>query len=141
MTYQPFRSDFSATGNDKPDVSEARPAGEHPACGSHDQAIEPSGENGKRSCARHDIDIWARFRYNGRGYEVVLLDLSTTGCRFFDRHGRLDDGTNIRLKIAGIGPFEAEVRWRKGGYVGVKFCEQMYDPVLAHIVHLSTPKS
>jgi hypothetical protein len=141
MIQQPIQSSIQAAGPDKPVDDEVCPDDGSEASAAPGDPEETPGDGGKRSVHRHDVDIWARFRYNGRGYEVVLLDLSTTGCRFFDRHGRLETGTHLMLKIAGIGPFEAVVRWRQHGYVGVQFCTQMYDPVLAHIVTLSAQKS
>lgn len=140
MTKLPHHSEFDALGQEETGRGEGPVGSPSPVAPQPDCSEEAAGDTGKRCCVRHDIDIWGRFRYAGRGYEVVLLNLSTTGCRFFDRHGSLGIGTQIRLKIAGIGPFEAEVRWRQGGYVGLMFCTVMYDPVLEHIVALSREK-
>lgn len=139
MTFRPHHSDFFQAGQDAPRGNDRQPVVKAPAelTGEAEQA--PAGSN--RACQRHQVEIWGKFRYNGRGYEVVLLDLSATGCRFFDRHGRLGVGTPLRIMIAGIGPFDAEVRWRERGYVGLKFCTPMYDPVLEHIVRLSSQKN
>jgi hypothetical protein len=87
-----------------------------------------------RKTQRHEVRVYGRFRYNGRGYDIPLRDLSETGCRFFDRHGHLQEGTAIHLTVGGMGPFDATVRWREGQYVGVQFDVPIYKPVLDHIV-------
>ena len=91
----------------------------------------------KRYRVRHSVTIYGRFRYNGRAYDVPLQDLSETGCRFYDRHGSLQKDTQILLKIAGMGPFAATVRWNREQYVGVEFDQPIYGPVLEHIVSKS----
>lgn len=96
-----------------------------------------AGDN-KRFRPRHDVTVYGRFRFHGRAYDVPLKDLSETGCRFYDRHGSLQPDTAIALRIAGIGPFPATVRWRRDGYVGVEFDEALYAPVLDHIVAMSS---
>ena len=91
-----------------------------------------------RGRTRHEVTVYGRFRFNGRAYDVPLRDLSETGCRFFDRHGSLKKDTQIRLRIVGMGPFDATVRWQSGQYVGVEFDEQVYAPILDHIVAKSS---
>ena len=88
----------------------------------------------KRAEPRLDVEIWGKFRHHGRAYEVILRDLSQSGCRFFDRHGNLPVGEKVSLRIAGMGPFEAEVKWQIKGYVGVAFDNPLYQPVMDHIV-------
>ena len=85
---------------------------------------------------RHSIKVYGRFRYNGRAYEIPLLDLSEHGCRFFDRHGTLKVGTELLMHIEKLGPFSVIVRWSKDEYVGVEFATPLYGPILDHIVSL-----
>lgn len=91
----------------------------------------------KRYRVRHNVTVYGRFRYNGRGYDIPLQDLSETGCRFFDRNGSLQKDTVIRMWIGGMGPFGATVRWRRDQYVGVEFDVPIYGPILEHIVATS----
>ena len=75
-----------------------------------------------------------RYR-TGRGVprDVELLDLSKTGCRFFDRFGRLENGTEISLRVGTIGPIVATVRWQEERYVGVSFDPPLHEAVLDHM--------
>ncbi len=88
----------------------------------------------ERSKPRHEISIEGRYR-TGTGVpkDVDILDLSETGCRFFDRFGRMLPGTEISLRIGSIGPVVAYVRWCKNQTVGVEFEQPLYGPVFEHI--------
>ena len=92
---------------------------------------------GRRQQARLPTQVYGRFRHHGRAYEVPLQDLSEKGCRFADRQGKLKAGDRLILKIAGLGPFHATVRWRGGHYVGTEFDLPLYRPVFDHIISLS----
>lgn len=90
----------------------------------------------ERKQQRYPVEIWGRFRRKGLSYDsydVPILDLSEVGCRLFDRHGHLSIDERIRLSIENIGPFDATVRWRCQGYVGVEFANPLYGPVFEHI--------
>ena len=87
-----------------------------------------------RKADRHEIGVMGRYR-TGRGVprDVELLDLSQTGCRFFDRFGRLDVGTEISLRVGSVGPIIATVRWQEERYVGVSFDPPLHEAVLDHM--------
>ena len=88
----------------------------------------------KRYQPRFDVGVAGRYRV-GRGVarDVELYDLSGNGCRFFDRFGRLEEGSDITLRIGAVGPILANVRWRKNGYVGVCFEPPLHEAVLDHL--------
>lgn len=88
----------------------------------------------ERRKPRHAISVEGRYR-TGTGVpkDVDILDLSETGCRFFDRFGRMTPGTEISLRIGPIGPVIATVRWCRQQVVGVEFETPLYGPVFEHI--------
>lgn len=88
----------------------------------------------ERRKPRHAVSVQGRYR-TGTGVpkDVDILDLSETGCRFFDRFGRMAPGTEISLRIGPIGPVVATVRWCKQQIVGVQFENPLYGPVFEHI--------
>lgn len=88
----------------------------------------------ERSKPRHPVSVEGRYRKGtGVAKDVEILDLSETGCRFFDRFGRMVPGTEISLRIGPIGPVVATVRWCKNQVVGVQFETPLYGPVFEHI--------
>ncbi|WP_324260796.1 PilZ domain-containing protein [Altererythrobacter sp. H2] len=87
-----------------------------------------------RGKPRHPISVPGRYRTgSGVAKDVDILDLSETGCRFFDRFGRMIAGTEISLRIGAIGPVIATVRWCRQQVVGVEFEKPLYGPVFEHI--------
>ena len=89
---------------------------------------------GTRRTERTEISVTGRYRRGtGAARDVEILDLTEEGCRFFDRFGRLPEGTEISLRIGPIGPLLATVRWRSEGKVGVQFEQPLYGPVFEHI--------
>ena len=88
----------------------------------------------ERAKERHAISVQGRYRTgSGVAKDVDVLDLSETGCRFFDRFGRMVPGTEISLRIGPIGPVIAQVRWCRQQVVGVEFETPLYGPVFDHI--------
>ena len=96
-----------------------------------------SGGNGSdevRRDPRHPVAIPGRYRRGaGRPTDVQFLDLSRSGCRFFDKFGTLKVGSQITLKIGTFGPIVSTIIWRRDGYVGVAFEPPLHDAVLDHI--------
>lgn len=83
---------------------------------------------------RHEISVPGRYRTGaGVAKDVDILDISESGCRFFDRFGRLGVGTTLSLRIGTIGPIVATVRWCRDHVVGVQFENPLYGPVFEHI--------
>jgi hypothetical protein len=88
----------------------------------------------ERGKSRHPISIAGRYRTgSGVPKDVDILDLSESGCRFYDRFGRMIPGTVISLRIGPIGPVVATVRWRTQYIVGAEFETPLYGPVFEHI--------
>ncbi|WP_209347447.1 PilZ domain-containing protein [Pontixanthobacter sp. CEM42] len=87
-----------------------------------------------RRTPRFDISVQGRYRTgSGVARDVPILEMSETGCRFYDRFGRLAPGAELTLKIGPIGPVVAIVRWCKEQIVGVEFEYPLYGPVFEHI--------
>ena len=87
-----------------------------------------------RQADRRPVDVWGFYRTpNGGKRDVLIKDLSETGCRFFDKFSGLAANDELRLKIEQLGPFEATVRWNEAGYVGVQFERTLYGPIFEHI--------
>ncbi len=83
---------------------------------------------------RHPVAVPGVYRRGtGVAANVQLLDLSRSGCRFFDRFGRLREGSEITIRIGGFGPIVSVIRWRKNSYVGVSFEPPLHDAILDNI--------
>lgn len=91
-------------------------------------------EEDDRQKSRHGISVQGRYRTgSGVPKDVDILDISETGCRFYDRFGRMVPDTEISLRIGPIGPVVATVRWCRDHVVGVQFENPLYGPVFEHI--------
>ena len=87
-----------------------------------------------RRTPRFDISVQGRYRTgNGVARHVPIFEISETGCRFYDRFGRLTAGTEMSIKIESIGPIIATVRWCKDHIAGVEFERPIYGPVFEFI--------
>ncbi len=87
-----------------------------------------------RRTPRFDISVQGRYRTgNGIARDVPIIEISETGCRFYDRFGRLTEETELSIKIETIGPIIATVRWCNDYIVGVEFERPIYGPVFEHI--------
>ncbi|MDN3645598.1 PilZ domain-containing protein [Pontixanthobacter aestiaquae] len=87
-----------------------------------------------RKNPRYELHVEGRYRTgSGIARDVPILEMSETGCRFYDRFGRLAAGTELTLRIGPIGPVVATVRWCRDSIVGVEFENPLYGPVFEHI--------
>lgn len=87
-----------------------------------------------RASPRYEISVQGRYRTgSGVPRDVPILDISETGCRMFDRFGRLPAGKVLSLRIGPIGPIVATVAWCRNQVVGVQFAIALYGPVFEHI--------
>ncbi len=83
---------------------------------------------------RHPVAIAGKYRRGaGRPTAVQLLDLSRSGCRFFDKFGSLKVGSEITIRVGEFGPIVSSIRWREDSYVGVAFEPPLHDAILEHI--------
>src|SRR3990167_5922943 len=87
----------------------------------------------ERSADRHEIAIWGRIFTAGGSRDVVITDLSETGCQFTDEAEVLESGNRLTIKIGPIGPLEAAARWRRAERIGIEFATRLYPSVLDHI--------
>lgn len=83
---------------------------------------------------RHSVKIQGRYR-TGRGVprDVVVTDLSRTGCRMYDRFSNLSENGYISIRIGSIGPIQARIRWREHSTVGLEFDDPIHPSVLEHM--------
>ena len=87
-----------------------------------------------RRMPRFEITVQGRYRTgSGIARLIPIFEISETGCRFYDRFGRLAPGAEISIRIENIGPIVATVRWCKDHIVGVQFERPIYGPVFEHI--------
>ncbi len=84
---------------------------------------------------RIPVTLQGRYRTgNGTANDVVVQDISTTGCKFYDRFSNLQTGNYLSIRVGNIGPIDAAVRWKEGTIVGVRFDSPMHASVLEHMV-------
>ena len=74
--------------------------------------------------ARQGLRPWTRVR---------LDDLSPEGFRIA-WFKEADLGQVLRIKIPGLEMLAADVRWRRGDWLGCRFASPLYEAVFAHIV-------
>lgn len=96
--------------------------------------LNPDGSIQSRREERHRVGVPGKYR-RGAGMPslVQLLDLSKSGCRFYDRFGNLKPDTDVTIRIGDLGPIVAHVRWQQDSYVGVAFDPPLHDAILDHI--------
>ncbi len=83
---------------------------------------------------RYPKKLHGRYRTgNGLVRDVAVTDLSKRGCKFFDRFNRLQPGTYVSIRIGGLGPLDATVRWTKDHFVGLEFNRALHDAMLEHM--------
>lgn len=89
----------------------------------------------ERSEPRINVSIQGRYRTgSGVARDVIVSDLSTRGCKFYDRFSNLKAEARISLRIGSIGPIDAVVRWRTGQIIGVRFDDALHPSVFEHMV-------
>ena len=83
---------------------------------------------------RYDVAVAASFRSGpGASRPVRVVNLSSRGCRFVDRDGRLGVGTAVTLKFGRAETLDARVKWRVGKTHGIRFDQALEPMVLDHI--------
>ena len=93
----------------------------------------PSPHKGRKS-ERVALALGAGLRQRGgTGVAVEILDLSTDGFRA-SPHLALEPGTDVWLRLPGLEPYQAQVAWAKGQYVGCAFARPLHPAVLDMIV-------
>jgi hypothetical protein len=94
----------------------------------------PEMTEGRRE-PRIAVSIQGRYRSgSGLARDVVVTDLSTSGCKFYDRFSNLKNDDRVTIKVGNVGPIGAVVRWRTGQIIGVEFEAPLHASVLDHMV-------
>ena len=89
----------------------------------------------ERAEPRVSVSIQGRYRTgSGVARDVIVSDLSTMGCKFYDRFSNLKPDIRVSLRIGNIGPIDAVVRWRAGQIIGLRFDDALHPSVFDHMV-------
>ena len=80
-----------------------------------------------RCDARQGCEPWAK---------VVLTDLSRTGFRIA-WSPRCQPGAKLWIRIPGLQPLSAVVRWQNQSGIGCEFTSPLYEPVFEHLARLA----
>lgn len=72
-------------------------------------------------------------RFGSLPYHTQIFDLSPLGCRveFVERP---DVSESVWVRLPGLEPLEAEVRWIEGFAVGVQFMKPLHQAVFERLV-------
>ena len=91
--------------------------------------------NDTRRELRHSVTMQGQYRAgSGVAHDVIVSDLSTTGCKFEDRLSNLRIGSNISIRIGNIGPISGQVKWIDDFTLGVQFLTPIQQYVLDHML-------
>lgn len=75
-----------------------------------------------RNTQRKIISLPGRyFTGHGTAHDVMLADISPSGCRFHSDNRRLAVGGRVQIYVESWGPFHAIIKWLRDGEVGVRF--------------------
>jgi PilZ domain len=86
-----------------------------------------------RRTERYDLAFQANLREPGATrFTIFVKDLSVTGFRC-ETSFNLKVGKTVWLTIPGLGPLEAEVKWKDGFQFGCSFAAPLHPAVLDHI--------
>ena len=87
-----------------------------------------------RKSERVPVEFPAALRQRGAsGVSVQIMDLSTHGFRVAT-HLELCPGTDVWLRLPGLEPCHARVRWSEGHYVGCAFERPLHAAVLQMMI-------
>lgn len=89
-----------------------------------------------RRVERFDIEATGKYRSGaGLALPVTVANLRMYGCQLRAIPRRLRRGDVITLRIANIGPIEAEVRWvEPGKQAGLEFLTPLHESVFDHVL-------
>jgi PilZ domain len=99
-----------------------------------EKAFRPiASTNEARRTERYDLVFQASLREPGSSkFSIAIKDLSVTGFRC-ETGFNLKVGKIVWLTIPGLGPLEAEVKWKDGFVFGCSFASALHTAVLDHI--------
>lgn len=64
---------------------------------------------------------------------ISIVEFSETGCRIRDLEMAVEAGDVFHMMLEDIGPLVADVRWKKGAFIGISFRVKLTNVVLAHL--------
>jgi hypothetical protein len=68
--------------------------------------------------------------------KVVLMDLSRTGFRIA-WSPRYKPGAKLWIRLTGLQPLSATIRWQGQSGIGCEFTSPLYEPVFDHFARLA----
>lgn len=69
-----------------------------------------------------------------RRASVSIADLSANGCRIETTDEEIAIGSPVFVRLDGLAPLRATVRWRDAGVAGLEFDHPLYIPVMDHLL-------
>lgn len=66
--------------------------------------------------------------------EIEILDINEGGCLVHKSRMRIENGDRVLLKLPGLEYKAAYVAWVEDDQAGLSFEEQLYGPVLQHML-------
>ena len=88
----------------------------------------------QRRTLRAGVTITATCRTaTGRHGDVVIVDLSETGCRVFAKALPLSAGLRLRIRPQQFESLAGVVCWVNQGFAGIDFDKPLYGPVAEHL--------
>ena len=92
------------------------------------------GSRQSRKSQRVPVEFPAGLRQRGAsGVSVQIMDLSTDGFRV-STHLELLPGTDVWLRLPGLEPCHARVKWSDGPYIGCAFERPLHSAVLQMMI-------
>lgn len=102
-------------------------------CGAEPAGCPASAPRARKS-ERITVEFGAGLRQRGAsGVSVHVRDLSTDGFRVAT-HLQLENGTDVWLRLPGLEPIHAKVKWSEGHQVGCAFERALHPAVLEMLV-------
>lgn len=92
-------------------------------------------KDSRRKALRGSVAMPGRVRHNvTRRANVAIADLSAHGCRIEAADDEVAVGSPVFVRLDGLAPLRATVRWHEGGVAGLEFDHPLYIPVLDHLL-------
>jgi hypothetical protein len=93
---------------------------------------DPSLED--RRTTREPVAMRAQCRtVHGRSGEVVITDLTASGCCIFAKGVLPRAGVAVRIRPENFEAIAGVVRWARDGQAGIEFDRPLYGPVAEHL--------
>lgn len=97
----------------------------------------PRFEN-RRTSKRQEVNLPGEVVHGSQIARTVIVDVSAHGCHVTGFHGDLTIGAPTGVRLAGLGPFTAWVRWVQDGEVGLEFAMALPQPLVARLAMMQS---